>query len=103
MKHSPVSRQWPRLLALAAMAACAGRAGATPIAVDQPYQWLEDRSTNTLGVTPGIFQAIGANSVVPNGLDGTTATATQGSTVLTLPFDGSSAINNQFNRTFLAN
>jgi hypothetical protein len=81
----------------------AGAARATPVVVNDPYQWLENRSTNTLGRVPGLRQNIGVNSAVPNGLSGTTATATQGSTVLPLPYSGSSAIANEFNFTLPAN
>lgn len=77
-------------------------ARATPIVVSDPYQWLEVRSTNTLGRASGLRQNIGVNSAVPNGLSGTTAIATQGSTVLALPYTGTSAISNEFNFTIPA-
>ena len=73
------------------------------ITLNDPYQWLENRSTNTLGRAPGLRQNLGVTSAVPNGLAGTTATATQGSTVLLLPYTGTSAISNEFNRTIAAN
>ena len=92
----------PGLAAGLAVALTTGAAAATPVTLNDPYQWLENRSTNTVGRTPGLLQNFGVSSVVPNGLAGTTATATQGSTVLNLPFTGTTAISNEFNRVIAA-
>jgi hypothetical protein len=88
--------------ALALLSLAAAEALAAPITLNDPYQWIENRSTNTLGRAPGLRQSIGVTSVVPNGLAGTTGTATQGSTVLDLPYGGTTAIPNEFSRSIVA-
>ncbi|MBW8893635.1 MAG: hypothetical protein JF617_16545, partial [Burkholderiales bacterium] len=57
-------------------------AAATPISVDDPYYYSVISSTNTLGITPGQRLSFGAQTVVPNGSAGTTATAAQGGVTL---------------------
>lgn len=78
------------------------QASAVPISIYDPYHWLENRSFNTLGRPTGLRQNFGVDTVLPNGLGGTTATATQGSIEFTLPYTGTSAIPNEFNRTIAA-
>jgi hypothetical protein len=100
--HTPLRRS-ARLMALLVAAAGGSHAAhAAPVTVSDPYQWLENRSTNSLGRLPGLRQNLGVNSAVPNGLAGTTATAAQGGTVFPLPFTGTTAIPNEFNTTVAA-
>ena len=84
-------------LTAALVAAACGVASADPITLNDPYHWLENRSTNTLGRVPGLRQIGGVTSALPNGLAGTTAVATQGATTIALPYTGSSAFPNEFN------
>ena len=74
----------------------ASSASALPITLNDPYQWLENRSANTIGTVPGLRQVFGVETVLPDGLDGTTATATQGSRAVALPFSGATALPHQF-------
>jgi hypothetical protein len=74
-------------------------AAATPISVDDPYYYSVISSTNTLGITPGQRLSFGAQTVVPNGSAGTTATAAQGGVTLDLPWFGTTTFNNEFSRS----
>ncbi len=94
-----IGRSWASLATASACLSlvCGGAATAAPITLsNDAYQWLENRSTNTLGRIPGLRQLIGVTSVTPNGLDGTTATASQGGFVMPLPYSGTTAIPNEF-------
>jgi hypothetical protein len=90
------------LLALS-VALLAQSAQSAPISLVDPYQWLENRSTNTLGTIPGLRQQFGVEHVLPNGLGGTTAIATQGSRTLALPYAGATALPDQFSAGIAAN
>jgi len=50
---------------------------ASPVTVSGPFQFLDNRSSNTAGINPGIVIQLGANRVVPGGLDGTTGEASR--------------------------
>jgi hypothetical protein len=85
--------RWP---ALCAFALGMPLAGAVPVTVSDPYHEFVVNSFNTLGIVPGPRQIFGAATVLPNGGNGTTATATQGATTLALPWFGTSVFSNEF-------
>lgn len=58
---------------------------AAPVAIGTPFMNLENRAINSLGFAPGQYLRIGANSVVPNGLAGTTGLGTTTSLSTGLP------------------
>src|SRR6266478_5554037 len=78
---------------------------AVPITVSGAFDILDVRSVNSVGSATGTRIFFGANTVIPNGAAGTTASAqtvnlTTGQPVTqSLPFVGSTAIPNQFGRT----
>lgn len=74
-------------------------ATATPITVSDPYYFSTVSSTNTVGIVAGARFSIGAQTVLPNGSAGTTATATQGGVTIDLPWFGTTTFNNEFSRT----
>ena len=53
---------------------------AAPINISTPFINFENRAINSLGFGDGQFLRVGANSVVPNGLGGTTGVASLGGT-----------------------
>lgn len=95
--------RWPRWLLGAALGAGATLAGAATVSVSAPFINLEHRAVNSLGFTAGEFLRIGANSVVPNGANGTTGVGTHvmpdGSTITrTINFTPGPVIPNFFQR-----
>jgi len=58
-------------------------AAAAPITIDTPFFNLEHRNVNSLGFSVGDFVRFGANSVVPNGAQGTSGVAIRDSDHLT--------------------
>jgi len=87
----------------------AGMASATPLTVGAPYLVLRDVAENDIGITTGERIEFGDTSVVPNGNNGTTASAqttnlsTGAPVTEALPFVGSTAIPNQFDRSIAYN
>jgi len=77
-------------------------AGAAPVTVTTTGHWLENRSTNTIGRGPGLRQILYAEAI-PNGLNGTTATAAQGGLVIAMPYTGTTAVPNEFSASVAAN
>ena len=77
---------------------------AAPVTITTPFMNLEHRAVNSLGFGAGNFLRIGANSVTPNGLAGTTGVGTTtnlvtGATVTrTINFDPGPSIPNFFDR-----
>jgi hypothetical protein len=61
-------------------------ASGDPITVNKPFHFRDNRSANSVGFRPGDFLTFGAQSVIPNGDNGTTGEATQGSTHKNLTF-----------------
>jgi hypothetical protein len=55
-------------------------AHATPVNITTPFINFENRAINSLGFTPGQFLRVGANSVTPNGSQGTIGVAELGGT-----------------------
>ena len=82
----------------------AGWVAAAPVTISTPFMNLEHRAVNSLGFGAGNFLRIGANSVTPNGLAGTTGVGTTtnlvtGATVTrTINFDPGPTIPNFFDR-----
>lgn len=74
---------------------------ATPITVDNIFNFLDSRSANSAGWTAGERITFGANDVTPNGADGTTGTATQTATSITkqLPWRPFTIFPNQFSNS----
>jgi len=68
----------PHLARAAAACLVVAAAGlqAAPVVVNTPFFNLENRGINSMGFSTGQFMRIGANSVVPNGLNGTTGLGT---------------------------
>ena len=64
-----------RLVAVALVVAATGASAAT-VTVTTPFFNLENRGINSMGFSTGQFMRIGANSVVPNGRNGTTGVGT---------------------------
>lgn len=87
-----------------ATALIGGACRADPVTIGTPFMNLENRAINSLGFTPGTFLRVGANSVVPNGLAGTTGVGTTtnlltGASVrVAIPFDPGPAIPNFYAR-----
>lgn len=77
----------PHLARVAALGLVALAAGlqAAPVVVNTPFFNLENRGINSMGFTTGQYMRIGANSVVPNGLNGTTGLGTTIDLVTGLP------------------
>lgn len=71
-------------------------AGADLITVDGPYSFRDNRSTNSARIGSGDVITYGANSVVPNGYNGTTGVASQGSVTAPLDFIPFSTSPNRF-------
>jgi len=69
---------------------------ADPITVNRPYHFRDNRSANSVGLRPGDFLTFGAYEVIPNGNNGTTGVATQGSVDVPLSFDPFSLLPNNF-------
>jgi hypothetical protein len=79
------------------LAAWPGAAPGEPITIIGPFHHLENRSTNSINVLPGLRQTFGAVSVVPNGDGGTSGTASQGAFLdLTLNFTPFDVLPNHF-------
>jgi hypothetical protein len=74
------------VLAVSALLIASFQVAAEPVTITTPFLNYENRAINSLGFTPGQFLRFGANSVVPNGTNGTTglATTTNLSTGLTV-------------------
>ena len=73
MKHRP----WFKAIAAVALGAAAAHGAlAAPIAISTPFMNLENRNINSLGFGTGTLLRVGANSVVPNGANGTTGVGT---------------------------
>ena len=87
----------------------AGMASATPLTVGAPYLLLRDVAENDIGIATGERIEFGDTSVVPNGNNGTTASAqttnlsTGAPITEALPFVGSTAVPNQFDRSIAYN
>lgn len=88
-----LSRSWFWALLLGASAL---PAWALPVVVNDPYHYLVNNSTNTLGIAPGLRQLVGAQTVVPNGGAGTTAVAVQNGVTRELPWFGTTTFNDEF-------
>ena len=71
-------------------------ASAEPITVFHPFHFRENESANSVGFTPGDLLFFGAQSVIPNGNNGTTGVATQGSVTRPLTFYNFTVSPNQF-------
>jgi len=71
-------------------------ASAEPISVYHPFHFRENESANSVGFTPGDLLFFGAQSVIPNGNNGTTGIATQGSVTRALTFYNFTVSPNQF-------
>lgn len=65
-----------RLCAALSLASAALPGHGTPITITQPFINFENSGSNSLGFGTGIFFRLGANSVTPNGNNGTTGVAT---------------------------
>ena len=76
------------------------QAVAAPINISTPFINFENRAINSLGFGNGQFLRVGANSVVPNGLGGTTGVASLGGTSFqtAIDFNPSPVVPNFFNR-----
>jgi PEP-CTERM motif len=81
---SPPPKNWlartSTVIALAAAVLGAPQAFAEPVSITTPFINFENRAINSLGFNVGQFLRFGANSVVPNGLTGTTGVASLGGT-----------------------
>lgn len=77
----------PHVARVAALGLVAFTTGlqAAPVVVNTPFFNLENRGINSMGFTTGQYMRIGANSVVPNGLNGTTGLGTTIDLVTGLP------------------
>jgi len=71
-------------------------ASAETISVYHPFHFRENESANSVGFTPGDLLFFGAQSVIPNGNNGTTGVATQGSVTRPLTFYNFTVSPNQF-------
>jgi hypothetical protein len=71
-------------------------ASAAEITVYHPFHFREHESANSVGFTPGDLLFFGAQSVIPNGNNGTTGVATQGSVTRPLTFYNFTVSPNQF-------
>jgi hypothetical protein len=71
-------------------------ASAEPITVYHPFHFREHESANSVGFLPGDRLFFGAQSVLPNGNNGTTGVATQGSVTRPLTFYEFTVAPNQF-------
>ena len=73
---------------------------AAPINISTPFINFENRAINSLGFGNGQFLRVGANSVVPNGLGGTTGVASLGGTSFqtVIDFNPSPFVPNFFSR-----
>lgn len=86
---------------------------AAPISASLGYQFLDNRSDNSVGIVTGEFQQFGANCVVPTGLPcfpqnpgapfGTTGVAIQNSFQIPLNFVASDLTSNHFSAARLPN
>ena len=87
-------------VALAAVFLGAAQALATPVTITTPFINFENRAINSLGFGNGQFLRVGANSVVPNSLGGTTGVASLGGTSFqtSINFDPSPVAPNFFSR-----
>jgi len=103
-----MARHHPHLLAVTAtlLLSTALPAAAAPITVARGYQFLDNVSTNSLGIRAGQRQQFGANCVVllgnpctpqnPANAVGTSVTATQGASVITLNYVASDLTSNHW-------
>jgi len=66
------------------------------IAVTDPFAFRDNESANSVGFLPGDRLFFGAQSVIPNGNNGTTGVATQGITTRNLTFYNFTVSPNQF-------
>ena len=71
-------------------------ANAAPITVTDPFAFRENESANSVGFVPGDLLFFGAQSVVPNGNNGTTGVATQNNFTKDLTFYNFTVSPNQF-------
>ena len=87
-------------MALAAASLWVPQVLAAPVTITTPFINFENRGINSLGFTRGEFLRFGANSVVPNGLNGTTGVASLGGTTFqtSLNFDPSPVVPNFYSR-----
>jgi hypothetical protein len=69
---------------------------AAPITVTHPFAFRENESANSVGFVPGDLLFFGAQSVVPNGNNGTTGVATQNNFTRPLTFYNFTVAPNQF-------
>jgi hypothetical protein len=69
---------------------------AAPITVTDPFAFRENESANSVGFVPGDLLFFGAQSVVPNGNNGTTGVATQSNFTKNLTFYNFAVSPNQF-------
>jgi hypothetical protein len=76
---------------------------AESINITNPYHYLDNRSANSVNITPGLFQTFGATSVTPNGNFGTTGQATQDGQTFALNFTPFDTLPNHFVRARPAN
>jgi len=78
-------------------------ANAAQVTVIDPFNFREHESANSVGFTPGDLLFFGAQSVVPNGNNGTTGVATQGNFTKPLTFYNFTVSPNQFAAGILYN
>jgi len=76
---------------------------AAPITVTDPFAFRENESANSVGFLPGDLLFLGAQSVVPNGNNGTTGVATQNNFTKPLTFYNFTVAPNQFAAGILYN
>ena len=91
-----------RAMALA-VAAVASPAAATPVTVNQAFLQLRNIGINSLGFTSGPLINFGANSVSPNGGNGTTGLASTCNTALSPLNNCTNAANGLFTRSITFN
>src|SRR5262249_16397202 len=76
---------------------------AESINITNPYHYLDNRSANSINITPGLRQTFGAVSVTPNGDFGTTGQATQAGQTFDLNFTPFATLPNHFVQSRPAN
>ncbi|MDN3275970.1 PEP-CTERM sorting domain-containing protein [Frankia sp. RB7] len=65
--------------ALILLAGASSFANASPVTINGPFQFLDNRSSNDAGITAGVLIQLGANNVTPSGASGTTGEASRNS------------------------
>lgn len=75
----PIKSKLGTIVVATSLAGIPMLAQAEPITVSGAYQFLDNRSINSIGITDGLRQQFGATNVQPNGSGGTSGTACQAS------------------------